>query len=131
MADLNYNIKLDLTEANVYFNAFPKKMEFVVNNIVKKGILLVERYAKQLAPVDTGRLRASIGGGSFKGGSFSDGTGRSFGNLEASIRPFVNYAIYQELGTRRMQAHPFMGPAVDRVRQEIEGIANDELKALL
>lgn len=54
----------------------------------------IERESKRVAPVDTGRLRASI---------FT-----SIGNLEARIKPNVNYAIYVHEGTRYMRARPFM-----------------------
>lgn len=54
----------------------------------------VEREAKQVTPVDTGRLRASI---------FT-----SIGNLEARIQPNTNYAIFVHEGTRYMTARPFM-----------------------
>jgi len=51
--------------------------------------------------VDTGALRNSIG---------TNVTG-----LSAEIGPTVNYAPYQEYGTSRMAAHPYMGPAADEV----------------
>ena len=37
----------------------------------------------------------------------------------------VEYGIYQELGTRHMAAHPFMRPAVERIRPHI-GLAIEE-----
>jgi len=34
----------------------------------------------------------------------------------------VNYGIFQELGTSRMQARPFMIPAVEKVRQYLDDL---------
>ncbi|KQN99696.1 hypothetical protein ASF21_12880 [Arthrobacter sp. Leaf234] len=68
--------------------------------VVAKTARDIEADAKQLAPVDTGNLQGSIG---------SDING-----LEATIGPTASYGIYLELGTTRMAAQPFMGPAADR-----------------
>lgn len=68
---------------------------------IRKTALDIESKAKQFAPVDTGALRSSIG---------STITG---GGMSAVIGPTVAYAPYQEWGTSRMEAHPFMGPAVN------------------
>lgn len=64
--------------------------------------------AKVLAPVDTGRLRASI---TFLIGS--DGAG-IFGLVGTN----VEYAPYQEFGTFKMQATPFLLPALLAVRSQ-------------
>lgn len=70
---------------------------------VRKAAFDVESRAKRLAPVDTGALRNSIS------------TTVSGGGLAATVGPTVHYGIYQELGTRRMRPHPYMGPAADAV----------------
>jgi len=36
------------------------------------------------------------------------------------IASAVNYAIYNELGTRRMAARPFLAPAVEAYRQRLQ-----------
>ena len=51
-----------------------------------------ESYAKQLAPDDTGNLRNSI-------------THQPYEKNTEMIATNVEYAPYQELGTRKMQAH--------------------------
>lgn len=66
--------------------------------------LLIESAAKELAPVDTGRLRASI-----RLEMRSDGLG-------AEVATNLRYAPAVELGTRRTRAQPFLGPAFERYR---------------
>lgn len=73
----------------------------VAKELVKRAIR-VERMAKHLAPVDTGRLRASIGWR-----LEVDTRG-----LVALVGTDVHYAPYQEFGTSRMPAHPFLRPAL-------------------
>lgn len=70
--------------------------------VVAKTAHDVEATAKSLAAVDTGAMRNSIG------------TTISGGGLTAEISPTVDYAIYNEYGTRLMAPQPFMGPALER-----------------
>lgn len=69
--------------------------------------LRVHRRAKQLAPVDTGRLRSSV----------EYEVGRDSRGLVARIGTDVHYAIYLEFGTRRMTPRAFLRPALDAARQ--------------
>ena len=64
-----------------------------------------EGYAKTYAPVDTGALRDSI---------------HTIDMQPAWVRvqPEVYYAIYQELGTYKMAAHPFLTPAIEQISGE-------------
>jgi HK97 gp10 family phage protein len=62
----------------------------------------VEGQAKLLAPVDIGNLKASINGR----------VNRDTGIVGTD----VNYAEYQEYGTRKMDAQPYMRPALDEMR---------------
>lgn len=66
----------------------------------------VERSAKHLVAVDTGRLRASI----------THALSRDARGLVAYIGSNVHYAIFQELGTRYMRAHPYLRPALRSIR---------------
>ena len=70
--------------------------------VVAKTAADIEATAKSLAAVDTGTMRNSIG------------TTISGGGLTAEVGPTVDYAIYNEYGTRRMAPRPFMGPALER-----------------
>jgi HK97 gp10 family phage protein len=70
-----------------------------------KIVQQVERRAKQLAPVDTGRLRSSI---THSLGNDSDG-------LVGLAGTNVEYARHVEFGTSRMGARAFLRPALDEV----------------
>ncbi len=78
----------------------------VGKELVKRA-LRVHRRAKQLAPVDTGRLRSSV----------EYEVGRDSRGLVARIGTDVHYAIYLEFGTRRMTPRAFLRPALDAARQ--------------
>lgn len=60
--------------------------------------------ARSLAPVATGRLRDSI-----EASATSQG---------AEVVVGVEYAIYPEFGTSRMEAQPYLGPAADIVARK-------------
>jgi HK97 gp10 family phage protein len=62
-----------------------------------------EGYAKGYCPVDTGNLRNSIQQ-SYPGGQ-----------VIAQIYTDVEYGIYQEFGTYKMAAHPFIQPGIMKV----------------
>lgn len=72
--------------------------------MVRQGIL-VENAAKVLCPVDTGRLRASIG----------LTTSPSPNGLIVRVGSNVEYAGYIERGTSRMRAQPYLEPALRQV----------------
>ncbi len=73
---------------------------------ILKRTTQVERRAKQLAPVDTGRLRSSI---TSRLGSDSQG-------VVGIVGTNVSYAAFVEFGTRYMAAQPFLRPALDAAR---------------
>ena len=66
----------------------------------------LEGNAKGFAPVDTGWLRSTIHQ-EYPGGDVL----AQIAVLEADC----NYAIYQELGTYKMAAQPFMTPAIEEL----------------
>ena len=76
-----------------------------------------ESYAKQLAPVDTGRLRNSI-------------THAQLDENTEVIGSNVEYAPYQELGTSRMAAHPFLRPAAENHAEEYKEVWLGELNKI-
>lgn len=76
--------------------------------------------AKQLAPVDTGALRGS-------------GRTEMRGENTAVIgfgSPEIDYAKYQEYGTSRMAAQPYLTPAFAQARQTFERRLREKMKEL-
>lgn len=71
--------------------------------IVGRTAFLVEARAKMLAAVDTGALKNSI-------------AAKQTGELSWEVAPHVLYAWYQEFGTSKMPAHPYLIPAVESQR---------------
>ena len=75
----------------------------------------IETTAKKLAPVDTGRLRSSY-------------KHEMDGDTAVLIGSEVEYAPYQELGTRYMRAQPHLQPACEQHVGEFERILQNELQ---
>lgn len=96
----------------------PKVAGQLAKVAVKKTAKDIEATAKAKAPRDparppqdpsrpvTGNLRNSI--------KTSDLRGVSQDSPAAEVRASANYAAFQEFGTSRMPARPFMGPAADK-----------------
>lgn len=79
---------------------------FRVRSDLQRAGIMAQNRARQLAPVDTGRLRASI----------VSKTTASTRTLEAvEVGTNVEYAPYVEFGTRYMRAQPFLRPALAEV----------------
>lgn len=76
-----------------------------------------ESYAYDLAPKDTGRLANSI-------------THQQLDESTEVIGTNVEYAPFQELGTRKMKAHPFLRPAAENHSQEYKAIWQGELNKI-
>ena len=83
---------------------------------MEKCGLTAERFAKKLAPYDTGNLRNSITH------DVDDGEPAAY------IGTNVEYAPYQELGTIHMAAQPFLKPAVADHANEFRKIFEIEMK---
>ena len=96
--------------------AIKAKDEAVARALEKMG-LVAERYAKEYAPVDTGRLRNSI----------SHESAPDEGAVY--IGSNVEYAPYQEFGTRYQSGTPFLRPAVENHLDEYKAIVESELKS--
>ena len=94
-------VRLDTAKLDQIIARFPYESE----EVVKAGAQAVQGYAANAAPVDTGALRASI-------------QASKRGSLLWWVADGVEYGIYQELGTYRMSAQPFMVPAVERAQRQ-------------
>jgi HK97 gp10 family phage protein len=81
------------------------RLHEIAFNILDQGGADIETMAEQLVAVRTGYLRSTI---------YHKVEGLS---LEAGAT--ADYAVYQEFGTSRMAAHPFLRPAFDAYQQRI------------
>lgn len=71
--------------------------------VIRKAIMDIEGDAKTLAPVDTGNLKNS---------GYSQMKNEALGEVGFT----AEYAIYQEFGTRKMRAQPYLIPSLERHR---------------
>ncbi len=100
-------------------NRVPKVTEETreaVRDVIRAGAFQVQRHARRVVPVDTGRLRDSI-------------RPKELNELQWEVRTGTEYAIYVEYGTRRMRPRPYMRPAAERVRGWLEGAARKAIKS--
>ena len=95
------------------FKQAGKEIADKIDKALYKAGLLVERSAKQIVPVDTGRLRASIS------------TRVIPGNAEVGTR--VEYARFVEFGTEKQKAQPYLKPALENNREQIKIILHTVL----
>lgn len=75
-----------------------------------------ESHAKDLCPVDTGRLRNSIT------------NAVEMGEQAVYIGTNVEYAAYVELGTSRMKPQPYLKPAVVNYMSEYKTLAEQAFR---
>jgi HK97 gp10 family phage protein len=73
-------------------------------SVINKYGWEIASEAAKLAPVDTGALRSSL---------LSESGFVSEDKLTFTIQDGVEYGIFQELGTSKMAAQPFLVPAVE------------------
>jgi len=105
---------------------FPREFQSAAEVAMTKASIDVEGWAKQNAPVDTGRLRSSI----------ASQVKTTFGEIQGVIGSNVVYAPYVEAPgpVRRTGRRPYLQPAVEEHQQEIlktfEGIFSELAKRL-
>lgn len=94
--------------------------ERVISESVFEIALVVEGQAKLLAPVDLGRLRGSITVQMRDRGTEPDGPVEQGDVIQkptdenvAFVGTAVDYAEFQEFGTVKMNAQPYLRPALD------------------
>lgn len=95
---MGISINVDTSAFEAAMAAKRQELEKAVSRGIGKGGLIVEGEAKALSPVDTGALRASI-------------TSQTQDNV-CHVGTNVEYAPYQEYGTYKMKAQPFLIPAL-------------------
>ena len=79
-----------------------------VKKVVRHNGAEMQAKAQQKAPVDTGYLKRSIGIECTDGG------------MAAEVEPTDDYAPYVELGTRFMEAQPYLGPAFNEQKEKFK-----------
>lgn len=79
-----------------------------VRKVVRHNGAEMQAKAQQNAPVDTGTLKRSIGLEITDGG------------MTAEVEPTADYAPYVELGTRFMEAQPYLGPAFNEQKEKFK-----------
>lgn len=89
----------------------------VPDGLDKCGLLVVRR-AKQKAHVDTGNMRGLI-------------AKERPSPAEVDVVSPAEYSIYQEMGTYKMAAHPFMRPALDESSDQIQEILGHSVIATI
>ncbi|WP_294731082.1 HK97-gp10 family putative phage morphogenesis protein [uncultured Faecalibaculum sp.] len=72
-----------------------------IRDTVERNTTELQEKAMRKVPVDTGHLQGSIGFTTSKDG------------MTGTVRAQADYSQYVELGTRYMQAQPYMKPAFD------------------
>ena len=111
------------------------EITFHVSPEVEKGLdevadKIVEA-AKDLCPVDTGALRKSIRKEkelrSLYPLTFTIGVAAGGHEKNPKTGREVDYASYVEFGTSRTPAQPFMGPAIEKNREEIRRILSKKV----
>ena len=83
----------------------------MVRDFLSRSVLNIEGAAKDLCPVDTGRLRASIAH------KVSSAPIPDWGSVGTNVL----YARHVEFGTKKMKAQPYLRPGLQRVQPDIEG----------
>lgn len=76
-----------------------------VKRVVRHNGAEMQEKAQRNAPVDTGHLKRSIGLEITDIG------------MSAEVEPTADYAPYVELGTRFMEAQPYLKPAFDEQKE--------------
>lgn len=109
----DFRVDLDISD-------YTKEITTAIHQAIRRALtkigLQCERYAKQIVHVITGRLRNSI-------------THEvDMGEMAVYIGTNVEYAPYEEEGTSKRPAHPFLRPAAQDHIAEYVQIMKDELE---
>ena len=91
-----------------------------LSNAMERLGAAIATEAKRNAPVDTGRLRASIVAGNAEPSEYGVSVEVKAGGANEVDDVLVDYAPHVEYGTSRMAAQPFLTPAAYSVVQHLE-----------
>lgn len=120
MPDIKIKIE-NVEQIRSAFTSFPDIVAPLLREASMQSAFTIERAAKILSPVDTGRLRASI----------ATSLGVLTGGIGSIVSTNVYYAIYVHEGTRRMRGRPFMRQAAEQNSAQIGQIFNAKTKQAL
>jgi len=98
-----------------------KDIEEGTRKAAMRAAFEIEGEAVSRVPVNTGRLKASIGTNE-AGNIIEVGSGVRGGSE-------VEYAHFVEFGTRNMAAQPYLQPAVETIRSKYPNMVIDDVKA--
>ena len=113
------------------------RTDFAIEKAMIQCGLKLERYAKELCPVDTGRLRNSINFATHGTQGTGAGTDKPHGSPNKGmvcVGTNVEYAAYQEFGTslhHESGQSPYLRPAVERHLSEYQKIIADTLGEIM
>lgn len=103
--------------------------ESEVEAAMRAGAMLITNRAKSLAPYETGTLRRSIHEQVVRVG---DGIVARIGVPSlADDGTDLGYAVYQEFGTSRMTAHPYLRPAFNEQRDAAIQEVGEAMKEII
>lgn len=108
-------------EASILFAGVDTYLKSELSKAIEAAAIFVEGSAKKKSPVDLGLLRASI----------SHRTILKANIVNGEIGTNVEYAPFQEFGTSKMKAQPFLTPALNENKATIQKIINNTLKEAL
>jgi len=109
---MNYDLKSRKDEVLKELDgAVEAALEMIGQSVVK--------YASELAPKDTGRLKNSI-----------THVTKQPDDMSVTVGTNVEYAAYQEFGTSKMEAHPYLKPAVENHMDEYKRMAEQALSSV-
>ncbi len=92
-----------------------------LDKAVRETALAAQADARDNAPVDTGALKGSISTEFDRNAESSTGT----------VYTNIEYGLYQEMGTVKMAAHPYMMPALNANKSTFEQLARKELETAI
>lgn len=105
---------------HIELDDFSEDVVMALANALERGMIAIgetaEKYAKEIVPVDTGRLRNSI---TYLVDKES---------AEVYIGSNVEYAAPVELGTSRMRPRPYLAPAATQHNEEYRQLVKDSLE---
>lgn len=99
------------------FDQLSERMRRNIADVLNEGAVSCVSLAKQLAPVDTGYMKANIT-------QTDEATPNS---LRSAIESGADYSVFVEYGTVNQDAQPFFTPAFESARRQV----NNSLKRVL